>query len=111
MLVAHGYLSSRTILTQRKASLLELMICVVFAVIYFLSIVIKPKMGYYSILFAVALYFFAYGNGYFSKLLGNRRLRIAAKYSFAFYMIHELVLRTLRLLIPADTMGHYARVF
>jgi peptidoglycan/LPS O-acetylase OafA/YrhL len=112
MLMAHLFLEKQQETTgQSTANRRELVICAAFAVAYLLSLWLKPKCGYYSILFAAALTIFAKGQGCVSKVLRGRLFGAAAKCSFAFYMLHELVLRTLRQIIPPETMGHYPRIF
>jgi len=112
MLMAHLYLEKRQTAVKKKTSnVWEFGICTAFTVAYLLSLWLKPKYGYYSVLFAIALPVFAKGEGYVSKVLQGRFFAAAAKCSFAFYMIHELVLRTLRQLILPESIGHYTRLF
>ena len=112
MLIGYLFVNKKLSLTDgRKASAYEAAICAVFVVLYFLSLALKPKCGYYSIFFSIAIYLFAHSKGWISKVLGSKFFLRAAKYSFAFYMTHELVLRTLRMMIPVESMGHYSRIF
>lgn len=111
MLAASIFLSRRQVPQETHASRKEIAICGAFVVGYVVSLWLKPKCGFYSALFAVALLVFAQGNGCISRLLSKNIFHIAAKCSFAFYMIHELVLRTLRQIIPAESMAHYPRIF
>ncbi len=72
------------------------MIIIVFLVQYGTSFFVKVGLNYYSLLFAVALYVFAQGKGKVSKILSCKPLMVVAKYSFEFYMVHELMLRIFR---------------
>jgi peptidoglycan/LPS O-acetylase OafA/YrhL len=112
MLSAHLFLEKKQVAVEKKtADRRELAICVVFAVGYFVSLWLKPECGYYSVLFAMALPVFARGEGCVSTVLRGKLFGVAARCSFAFYMLHELVLKTFRQIISPETMGYYPRAF
>lgn len=107
MLIAHIFLNEDRVSKDGiNASRIEFGIFAVFCVMYIMSLWIKPKCGYYSPLFAVALYVFAQGKGCLSKLLSSKIFVKASKYCFEFYMLHELVLRTLRMWLPTTALRH-----
>lgn len=94
MYIAKAYMKDTNKL--KNANLIELLLVVVFILQYGLSFIVGDDPSYYSILFTIALYVFAKGEGIISKLLCNKYLVVIAKYSFDFYMIHELMLRIFR---------------
>lgn len=97
MLVSRMYIDKRFAI--KRASYVELLLVVVFLIQYIASLFISGDPGYYSILFAVALYVFAVGEGCISRVLKCRFFDKIASYSFEFYMIHELSLRVFRKVI------------
>lgn len=111
MLVGYAFVNNKVQYSGKDFSKCELLICLAFVGLYVISIFLKPKCGYYSILFAIALFVFAHGKGCVSELLGKPFFTRVAEYRFEFCMIHELVLRTLRLLIPVNSIGYFPRVF
>lgn len=58
------------------------------ASIYF-KFFVKTGLNYYSLVFAE-------GKGKISAILSSKPLMFVAKYSFEFYMVHELMLRIFR---------------
>lgn len=80
----------------KNTNKIEISIVFVFILQYLLSFIVGDNPGYYSILFTVALYVFAQGGGVVSKILSLNVFEIISKYSFEFYMFHELMLRILR---------------
>lgn len=94
MVVARMYLCHTWVI--RRVNFTELLLVAVFVILYAASLVISSDPGYYSLLFAVALYVFAVGRGCVSKFLKCRPFEKIAYYSFEFYMIHELALRVFR---------------
>ena len=94
MLTAKMYLQRRFAI--ERANICEIILVVVFLFQYMISLFIFEDPGYYSILFSVALYVFAVGEGCVSKLLANNFFQIITYYSFEFYMVHELILRIFR---------------
>lgn len=116
MIIAECYLrncesGNYTMARGYKASLYECAVCMVFVVQYcFTFLRGKTYYGEYTIVFSLALYIFAQGNGFVSKLLSSKPLQQLAKYSFEFYMIHELWLRGLRVFITEDQvwLSNYA---
>lgn len=81
-----------------SSNLTETVLVVWFVVQYGISLMIKGTVepGYFSILFTVAIYVFASGKGFISKILSNSIFDKMAAYTFDFYMIHELALRIFR---------------
>lgn len=81
-----------------SSNLTETVLVVWFVVQYGISLMIKGTVepGYFSILFTVAIYVFACGKGFISKILSNSIFDKMAAYTFDFYMIHELALRIFR---------------
>lgn len=79
-----------------RPNMIEFGIVGAFLIQYVLSLVIKPGPGYYSVLFSVSLFVFSMGQGIVSVILSSKFFEIVARYSFEFYMIHELSLRVFR---------------
>lgn len=94
MLVGRMYNDRKFVI--KSSNRVELLLIAVFVVQYFVSLIISGDPGYYSILFAVALYVFAVGEGCVSAVLKCGFFAKISCYSFEFYMIHELVLRAFR---------------
>lgn len=107
MLIAKAYLGR--VAEVKNATKTEFLLVVIFFVQYALSLLIGETPGYYSVLFAVALYVFAIGEGVVSKIISGKVFRIIAYYSFEFYMIHELALRIFRRVFPDETMPYLLR--
>lgn len=81
----------------KKPSATEIMLVVWFVFQYVLSLIFPVNNpGYYSLLFVTALFVFAKGEGCISHLLCARGFQTIARYSFEFYMFHELILRIFR---------------
>lgn len=95
-----GMLVSRMFIEKRfsiiKYNFYEIVIVSIFLVMYLLSFIIQTGCSYYSLLFIIALYVFAFGKGTISSILENSLLQSIAKISFEFYMIHELILIVFR---------------
>lgn len=96
MLVAQVFILKK--LEIKYSTALEVSIGVIFIVKYILSYNGLNFIGlsYYNILFIIAIYIFALGKGFISKLLENKILQYLAKISFEFYMVHELILDIFR---------------
>ena len=96
MLVAQVFILKKFEIQYSTA--LEVVIGVIFIVKYILSYNGLNFIGlsYYNILFIIAIYIFALGKGFISKLLENKILQYLAKISFEFYMVHELILDIFR---------------
>lgn len=96
MLVAQVFILKK--FEIKHSTTLEVLIGVIFIVKYILSYNGLNFIGlsYYNILFIIAIYIFALGKGFISKLLKNKILQYLAKISFEFYMVHELILEIFR---------------
>lgn len=81
-----------------NGNLTEIILVVWFVIQYGISLMITGTVepGYFSILFALAIYVFATGKGFVSKILSKPIFDKMAAYTFDFYMIHELALRIFR---------------
>lgn len=108
MVIAKYYLDNDN-LTEKSASFLELALIPWFLVQYGVSFVLGYTPGYYSALFTVLLYVFAVGKGCISKILSLPLFHRLAKYSFEFYMIHELALRVFRKVFSDETIFYPIR--
>lgn len=97
MLIAKIFMEEKNA-NKFSANATEVMLLVWFVIQYLMSLIIKGTIepGYYSLLFAIALYIFAKGKGIISKVLSKPIFDKAAAYTFDFYMIHELALRVFR---------------
>lgn len=91
----------------KKPSAIEILLVVWFVFQYVFSLLFPVgNPGYYSLLFVIALLVFAKGEGCISHLLCARGFKVIARYSFEFYMFHELILRIFRKVF-ADVMVFY----
>ena len=77
-------------------SFYEFGILILFSIMYIITLVSSAKLeyalSYYSPIFVLGIYIFAHEKGFISKLLCNEVLQKIAKFSFEFYMVHELIL-------------------
>lgn len=89
----------------------ELFLAFCFIVQYIISLEVTANPGYYTVLFSAALYLFARGKGVLSRLLSSKILYKLSYYSFEFYMIHELVLKVMRILLQGLEMNYYLKLF
>ena len=108
-----GMLTARTFqkkdyIEVRKANKIEIGVLLAFIIQYIFSFKLIDAPGYYSILFTVALYIFAVGEGHMSSILSWPGFNKLANYSFEFYMIHELALRVFRNVFPEAT--HFSKI-
>lgn len=94
----------------KRPNLIEFGIIGVFAIQYVISLLLKPGPGYYSILFTVALFVFAVGQGSVSSFLSVKLFDLIARYSFEFYMIHELSLRLFRKVFAGMTLPYPVQI-
>lgn len=110
MLLAKAYVEKAE--TIKKASFWEIMCVAVFVAQYFIQLVLHiPAMpGYFTIIFTVALYMFAWGKGCISKILSHPLLQKIAYYSFEFYMVHELALRVFRKVFSDESIFYPLRL-
>lgn len=108
MVVAKYYLDNDN-LSEKSANFLELALIPWFLVQYGVSFALGYTPGYYSVLFTVLLYVFAVGKGCVSKILSLPLFCRLAKYSFEFYMIHELALRVFRKVFSDQTIFYPIR--
>lgn len=92
ILIAKIYVEKKIEISH--ATLVEILIGIIFSLQYLLHFKINTIVGisYYNIIFTLAIYIFALGQGRISKLLKIKLLQNLAKISFEFYMIHELIL-------------------
>lgn len=90
-------------------TVIEVILVIVFLAQYLLSLLIGITPGYYSVLFAIAIYVFAAGKGVVSKILSADILRKISFYSFEFYMVHELALRVFRKVFPEISTPYLVR--
>lgn len=110
MLIAKIIINSKGIVLN-KPNLLEFFLLLWFLAQYAVSLFMKSQCpGYFSILFAVALYVFSKGDGFISKILSLNVFDKLASYTFEFYMIHELVLRVFRKIFDNDEMFYPVRL-
>ncbi len=73
----------------------EIGILVIFVLMYvvtFLSDKIQYGLSFYSPIFIVGIYIFAFEKGKISRCLSSDILQKIASFSFEFYMVHELIL-------------------
>lgn len=108
MTIAKYYLDNDN-LTEKSANLLELALIPWFLLQYGVSFVFGYTPGSYSVLFSVTLYVFAVGKGYVTKILSLSIFHRLARYSFEFYMIHELALRVFRKVFSDETIFYPIR--
>lgn len=94
MLVAKMFIEEKYELSQQKSNVIEGGLVVGFVIQYIVGQFVKCSSApcYYSVLFCIVLYVFAYGKGWVSKILACNFLEGFAKNSFEFYMIHEQML-------------------
>lgn len=90
-------------------TVIEVILVIVFLAQYLLSLFIGITPGYYSVLFAIAIYVFAAGKGVVSKILSADIFRKISFYSFEFYMVHELALRVFRKVFPEISTPYLVR--
>lgn len=110
MLIANIFVSNKGI-NFKKPNVIEIIILVWFIAQYVISLFIEAQCpGYYSLLFAVALYVFSKGDGVIFKILSFELFDKLAKYTFEFYMIHELVLRVFRKIFDNEEMFYPIRL-
>lgn len=97
MLIAKIFMEQENLI-KISSNLTETVLVVWFVIQYGLSLMIKGTVepGYFSVLFAIAIYVFANGRGFVSKILSKPIFDKLAAYTFDFYMIHELALRIFR---------------
>lgn len=110
MLIARAYMGKTE--TLKNASFWEIICAVVFVVQYFVQLMLHiPAIpGYFTVIFTVALYIFAWGKGCISKILSLPILQKIAYYSFEFYMVHELALRVFRKVFVDESLFYPLRL-
>lgn len=111
MMIAEIFMTKNTSRIIPQATKVEILLAICFVVMYFVSLKTTAKPAYYTIFFCIAMYVFANGKGLLSRFLGNEKFVLISKYSFYFYMTHELVLKTTRLFIMDNGMNFYVRLF
>lgn len=77
---------------------------------YIVSQFIEIGSVYYCVTFSVMLFVFSYSGGLISNLMDNKILKIISKYSFEFYMVHELVLRIFRNLFKSIEVNYLIKI-
>lgn len=107
MLIASVYLDRKDKIDCFDLKRAEFIIVICFIAMYIVSLKISAKLGYYTILFCFSFYIFAKGEGFVSNLLSSKILGKFAYYSYEFYMVHELVLKTLKTIFVNFEMKHY----
>ena len=101
MLVAKAFIeSTKTSYKLNNYTLYEVGIIIIFTVMYIITLFSEAKLEYglcyYSLIFALGIYIIAHERGVISKLLCKEVFQKIAKFSFEFYMVHELILIVFR---------------
>lgn len=98
MLIANMLINKKEYNNKKNTryTVYEIIIFVVFFIIYISTFFIKVEGVVYSIIFTILIYVIAQEKGFISKLLKLSILQKLATISFEFYMVHELILIVFR---------------
>ena len=116
MLVAKLFIENKDYASHKRLYYggCEVICILLFGCVYLLSFILPAQYtrGFiYTPIFLVSIYYFSLEKGVFKRFLSSEFFQLIAKYSFEFYMVHELILIFFRKIFVDVECSYLVKLF